>query len=327
MEELISVIIPVYNVESYIRECVSSVIGQTYNNIEIILVDDGSTDASGSICDECKTMDSRIKVIHKENGGLSDARNAGIQIAKGKYVSFIDSDDYVSPFFIEIMYTVLKNGHCDIVALNGGVDFWDHEESRPKLAVDSSDYIVSNCSSHEVLEKMLYQSIATGAPFKLYSRDIFESVKFPKGYLYEDCATTYKAFLKTEHAAIITSRLYAYRKRRDSIIRQSFSEKKLCAINIYEQLTNDPGLISSGLRKAAVSRAFAMLYSVFLQVPAGDTYHKKMIWNTLKQGRLTVVLDPNKNMRKKNKYGAIVSLFGMNISYYLGRKFGQKGTM
>lgn len=325
--DLISIIIPVYNVEKYLIECVNSVIEQTYKNIEIILVDDGSSDNSGVICDQLEKEDNRIIVVHKENGGLSDARNAGIKIAQGEYISFIDSDDYVSPFFIEIMYKVLKEGKCDIVALKGGIDFWDEEPDRPELAISNEDYVVNYCTAIEALEKMLYQCIATGAPFKLYHKNIFNNIEFPKGYLYEDCATTYKAFLDSENAAIIDCNLYAYRKRKDSIIRQSFSEKKLCAIDIYNQLTEDKLLIARGLKKAAISRAFAMLYSVFLQVPDSDNYHKNLVWSTLKKGRLSVALNFNKNMRRKNQYGAIVSLLGMNMAYVLGKKFGQKGSM
>ena len=114
MDELISVIVPVYNVEKYISRCIESIMKQTYKNIEIILIDDGSTDNSGKICDEYSLKDDRINVIHKKNGGLSDARNTGLDIAKGKYISLIDSDDFVSKFFIETLYNTCKNENCEI---------------------------------------------------------------------------------------------------------------------------------------------------------------------------------------------------------------------
>ena len=107
MEDLISVVVPIYNVENYIKKCVDSILSQTYKNLEIILVDDGSPDRCGEICDKWTKKDNRIKVIHKENGGLSDARNSGIEIAKGDYLSFIDSDDYVNKDFIKILYNLL----------------------------------------------------------------------------------------------------------------------------------------------------------------------------------------------------------------------------
>ena len=108
MNDLITIVVPIYNVEPYLKKSVSSIINQTYKNLEIILVNDGSTDNCAKICDEYSKIDSRIKVIHKENGGLSDARNAGINIATGKYISFVDADDYITNDYIEYMYTILK---------------------------------------------------------------------------------------------------------------------------------------------------------------------------------------------------------------------------
>lgn len=113
-DELISIIVPVYKVEEYIDECVKSLINQTYNNIEIVLVDDGSPDKCGNICENYKRTDNRIVVLHKENGGLSDARNAGMRIAKGKYFVFVDSDDFVSNNYIEILYDIIKKNNADI---------------------------------------------------------------------------------------------------------------------------------------------------------------------------------------------------------------------
>lgn len=115
MNKLVSVIVPVYNVEKYLERCINSIIQQSYNNLEIILIDDGSTDASGKICDEYKEKDDRIIVIHKENGGLSDARNAGIKIFTGEYVTFIDSDDYVSKNMVSNMLDILEKSSCRIV--------------------------------------------------------------------------------------------------------------------------------------------------------------------------------------------------------------------
>ncbi len=114
MEELISIIVPVYNVEQYLEKCVKSIIRQTYKNIEIILIDDGATDSSGKICDKLKLKDNRIKVIHKENGGLSDARNAGLKVAKGEYIGFVDSDDYIKEDMFETLYNLNKKYNSEI---------------------------------------------------------------------------------------------------------------------------------------------------------------------------------------------------------------------
>ena len=322
----ISVIIPVYNVSSYLSDCVDSVIKQTYKNIEIILVDDGSTDGSGKLCDEYKEKDSRIVVIHKKNGGLSDARNAGLEIAKGEYISFVDSDDFISSFFIEIFMKAIIENKCDIAAMKWGTSFWDGEE-HPVLAKNIADCTIEFFDTREALAYMLYQQIATGAPFKIYKKEIFDKIRFPVGYFYEDVATTYKTFLKARKVGIIAGDLYAYRMRRDSIIRQSFSEKKLIAMQIYEQLFNDVELNRLELHKAAVSRGYAMLFSVFLQIPFEEKKIRKKVWELLKTGQKTVMFDNNSLMRKKNKYAAWISVLGMDVAYYIGKKFGQKGSM
>ena len=114
MEDLISVVVPIYNVENYIKKCVDSILSQTYKNLEIILVDDGSPDNCPQICDEYAQKDNRIKVIHKENGGLSDARNAGIDISKGKFITFIDSDDYIEKDYVEVLYNSIKENASDM---------------------------------------------------------------------------------------------------------------------------------------------------------------------------------------------------------------------
>ena len=324
--KIISVIVPVYNVMNYLKQCLDSIIQQTYTNLEIILVDDGSTDQSGSICDVYKDKDSRITVIHKKNGGLSDARNTGLNICNGDYISFVDSDDYLSPYFYEILMGVAKKKNCDIVALKGGTSFWDGEEISA-LAKDNDEFAVHYLNSHDVLERMLYQEIATGAQFKLYKKEVFDNIRFPVGYLYEDVATTYKPFFNAKECAIVEADIYAYRKRRDSIIRQSFSPKKMICLDIFNQLVNDEQLKDAGLQKAAKSRVYAMTYSVFLQVPDDDKETQRIIWNKLKTVQKDVMFDTSKIMRKKNRYAAFVSLLGMNISYIIGRKFGQKGSM
>ena len=272
-------------------------------------------------------MDSRIKVIHKENGGLSDARNAGLAIATGEIISFVDSDDYISPLFLEIMYYAMVEGNCDIVAIKGGTDFWDGEELVRPLTKRMEDCKIEYLSAQSALERMLYQEIATGAPFKLYRRGILKGVEFPKGYLYEDVATTYKAFLYSNKASIVYADLYAYRKRKDIIIRQKFSEKKLICLKIFDQLINDADIKAIGLQKAAKSRVYAMTFSVFLQVNEDDFETKRMIWEKLKTVQRDIMFDTSKIMRKKNRYAAWISLLGMDFSYKLGRKFGQKNSI
>lgn len=326
MNVLVSVIVPVYNVENYLRECVDSILRQTYQNIEIILVDDGSTDSSGHICDKYMDIDNRIKVIHKENGGLSDARNAGIKIASGEYISFVDSDDYISEIFIEALANKINDTDCKVIALNLQKEFWDGEQNKVNLETNLKKVVYEKKNAKDALELMLYQQIPTEAQFKLYHRSVFENIRFPYGYYYEDVATTYKTFEETSSVIIVTGDLYAYRKRKTSIIRQPFSEKKLSALKIYEEITYDKTINEWGLKSAAISRAFAMMFSVFLQVPKENTALRKIIFGKLIECRKTVALDQSKLMRKKNRYAAWISFLGMTLSYFIGRKFGQKGA-
>ena len=136
---------------------------------------------------------------------------------------------------------------------------------------------------------MLYQHIPTGAQFKLYHRSVFETIRFPYGYYYEDVATTYKTFEETSSVSIITGDLYAYRKRKTSIVRQPFSEKKLSALKIYEEITNDQTINEWGLKSAAISRAFAMMFSVFLQVPKNKIDTRNLLWKKIKECRKTIM--------------------------------------
>lgn len=322
----VSVIVPVYKVEEYIKECVDSILQQTYLNMEIILVDDGSPDKCGQICDEYAKLDGRVKVIHKENGGLSDARNYGLDAATGEYISFIDSDDYISPVFYELLMNVFRESNADIVALKGGTDFWD-EMTVPKLNCDCKKKKYKQITNKEALEMMLYHKIATGAQFKIYRKEMFEDIRFPKGYLYEDVATTYKTFIKAKNVAIVDEPLYAYRKRQESIIRQSFSEKKMICLKIADQVIADIRNYDESLVPAAISRVYSMVYSVFLQVPKEDQADMLRLWEWMKKHRSQIIRDNSSLVRKKNKYGAMISYLGKNASYYLGRKFGQKGSM
>ena len=323
---LVSVIIPVYNVERYLRHCVDSVLAQTYTNLEIILIDDGSTDASGKICDEYAQKDARIRVLHKANGGLSDARNKGLDICKGEYIVFVDSDDFVSKVLIDIAVDAMQKGGCDVLAIKDWTPFWDGED-EPILKDNTKNIFVEYCDAREALVKMLYQRMETGAQLKICRKSVYTNIRFPYGYLYEDLATTYKLFFCTERVAILEEDIYGYRKRRDSIIRQSFSEKKLVMLDIFDQLVNDKQIKQAGLEKAAASRAYAGLFSVFLQIPETDIELQKKVWRKLQSVQKTVLFDPSPYVRKKNRCAALVSFLGMRAAYKLGRKFGQKGTI
>ncbi|MCB6607718.1 glycosyltransferase family 2 protein [[Clostridium] symbiosum] len=320
MDTLISVIVPVYGVENYLSTCIDSIIKQTYANIEIILVDDGSQDKSGELCDYYLTQDSRIRVIHKKNGGLSDARNAGIDICNGEFISFIDSDDYISPIFIEILYNAAKKMNADIVTCSNAVSFIDGVAKKVELETKLERCNIEEIKQKEVIRKILYQRIPNGAPHRLYKRSIFNELRFPFGYLFEDVATVYKAFFLANKIAIVDANLYAYRIRQDSIVRMKFSDKKMIAITIGKELFENISLFDLSLKKAAASRAFALNFQVFLQVPPNDQENLKKLWEEIIKYRKLVISDFDTYIRPKNKYAAILSFLGMRTAHKIGRR-------
>lgn len=217
---LISVIVPIYKVEQYLNECVQSIVDQTYRNLEIILVDDGSPDRCGEMCEEWQKRDNRIRVIHKQNGGLSDARNAGLDIAKGEYISFVDSDDWIEADMLEIMLSQIKQSEADICACgiknycNGCFESWN---------------LKPLCGSAEVILKALYDDTAypVCSQNKLYKNTIWESIRFPTGKLCEDAFTTYLLVDKAKKIVQIPDDLYCYRIREGSIMTTAFRPARM----------------------------------------------------------------------------------------------------
>ena len=177
-EDLITIVIPIYKVENYLDKCVKSVINQTYKNLEIILVDDGSPDNCPKKCDEYEKKDTRIKVIHKENGGLSDARNAGIDIAKGKYITFIDSDDYVSEDYVEYMYNLLKQNNTKMSTCETQVVNIEKETEMETQFVENIEIL----TKRDLFYKILFaQKSDVSAYSKLYETELFKDIRYPKG--------------------------------------------------------------------------------------------------------------------------------------------------
>lgn len=245
MQELISVIIPVYEVEQYLRRCVDSVINQTYKNLEIILVDDGSPDNCGKICDEYAVKDSRIKVIHKENGGLSSARNAGIDVAQGAYLSFVDSDDYINEQFIERLYDLLKEydadiAQCDYVKTAGeipenisheNIDIFDNLGALDAMYCINGVQMVIVCN-------------------KLFKKSLFENMRFPLGKIHEDEATTPLLLYRSERIVKTNRQMYYYYVNDESITNRKFSEKRLDIFHVFNSRIEF--YIINGLEKYAL---------------------------------------------------------------------------
>lgn len=216
----ISVIIPVYNVEKYLDRCLESVVNQTYKNLEIILVDDGSPDNSPRMCDEWAEKDSRIKVIHKKNGGLSDARNVGVDNASGDWIYFIDSDDYIDLKTFEIMINAAINNDCDMaVAMYDNVvkDVVWHNDFGSKIDVMTSANYVKEYYDNVFNKQFLLGSCQIIACNKLMKKSIAKEFPFPAGKLHEDEFTTYKLCYKCKKIAVVREALYFYIRHDSSI--------------------------------------------------------------------------------------------------------------
>lgn len=214
----ISIIVPVYNVEKYLTKCIDSITNQTYKDLEIILVDDGSTDNSGQICDQYAKKDNRIKVIHKENGGLSDARNVGIKNSTGEYLSFIDSDDYIDKDMIECLYNAITNANSDIAVCGKYI-----EEETGKYYLRNVNSQLKIYNSKEALKSILTNNlIDVSACDKLFKKTLFKDIQFPKNKYFEDMGTIYKLIDLCNSIVHIGSAKYHYIQRQDSITKTKF---------------------------------------------------------------------------------------------------------
>lgn len=220
---LISVIVPVYGVEDYLDRCVESIAGQTYQNLQIILVDDGSPDRCPAMCDAWAETDNRIRVIHKENGGLSDARNAGLAIADGEYVSFVDSDDWLDLRFLEILYRAAAENDCEIAEC--GYVATAGENPGLSEVGDTTVYTAEEAMELHLRDRRFRQVVWN----KLYRRDVI-TLPFEKGKYHEDVFWTYRIIAECSRLAHVQAALYCYLQREDSIMGAVYSLKRLDAV-------------------------------------------------------------------------------------------------
>lgn len=235
-EKLVSIIIPVYNVEQYLRKCLNTVISQTYMNLEIILINDGSTDSSPDICREYAGKDSRIILINQENGGLSAARNAGIAISHGEYIGFVDSDDYVYLDMYEHLVKALEHKKADIAECLAEEVTQDQE-----TAVKNQGSYYYEMTGEEALYRLMSHKKGIRPRYavwnKLFRREFIEDLRFPNGEIHEDYFYDALAFLRTEKYIIVESKLYCHRNRPYSITAVPFNEKDYDKVKHIEERT------------------------------------------------------------------------------------------
>lgn len=226
MNPLISVIVPIYNVEKYLARCVDSIVNQTYKNLEIILVDDGSPDRCPQMCDDYAKKDSRIKVVHKKNGGLSDARNAGMAVATGEYISFIDSDDYVSDAFFKCLLAVMNKENSDIAECSVVKFYEDNrfDEFSDDLSVKTYD--TQDAMSALIAENPFHQHVWN----KLYKTELVKDIPYAVGKLNEDEFWTYQVFGRANKVSKLNKTMYYYFQRNSSIMGVGYNIRRLDAL-------------------------------------------------------------------------------------------------
>ena len=311
MKELISVIIPVYKVEKYLDRCIDSVLHQTYKNLEIILVDDGSPDNCGKMCDEYAKYDKRIKVIHKKNGGLSDARNVGIDKAKGKYITFIDSDDWIPLNSIELLYKGISVNNDDISSGNLKEVF--------KYVNEDENYSEKNFEVYNAegaLKELMYlHGFSNSASGKLYKTKLFDNIRYPIGKYYEDLATTYKIFANSSKIVAIDAVVYYYFQNNNSIMHKKYTSKRLEGIEFAKEELKFIKENFSNITNAAIYRLCYECMSVLNDMP-NNSKDKKEIIIILKKYRKNIIDDKNLSLKQRFLcYSTLLGQKGIKIAY------------
>ncbi len=230
---LVSIIVPVYQVEPYLNKCVDSLLAQTYEHLEIILVDDGSPDKSGEICDRYQTLDARVRVIHKANGGLSDARNAGIDVATGDYLMFVDSDDYLEPQAVEHLMRIAGDTGCDIAHMKSHIVDKDYQIVHTQT---DNSLRVSVVSSHEYVQGMCQKTRSESVCDKMFAKQLFDGRRFEVGRLNEDFFFLSQLLFEDLEIGIIEFAGYNYYQRYGSISRGGFGQSIVDAVQNTHEL-------------------------------------------------------------------------------------------
>ncbi|MEW9501068.1 glycosyltransferase family 2 protein [Jeotgalibacillus marinus] len=314
MKPIISIIVPVYNVENHLRKCLDSLLAQTLTNFEVIVVNDGSTDRSGKICDEYSVKDMRIKVIQKENGGLSSARNVGIKAAEGQYIGFVDGDDRIDVNMYENLYrqSIDTKSDISVCTLGREIDGTLVNEEKEKL-VKEMDNVEA---MRELFKGDLYRFSVCN---KLFKKHCFENVQFPEGRIHEDLSTTYRLFANSNKTVFNNHIGYIYVKRKDSILTSQFSEKRLDSFTGWNEILlfmnkKYPQLYSEILA-AFTFWCVDNMYYIINQV---ETKEKKreylnVIQKNVKKNYISIM----KNYDLSLKYKYLITLINYNVDLML----------
>lgn len=302
---LVTVVIPVYQVENYLDSCLKSVTTQTYTNLEILVINDGSTDGSPLICQQYASKDRRVTFLSQANRGLSAARNTGLDNAHGEFVLFLDSDDLISPKHIEMLYWTLIENDVDIAITN--------------LSSFENDPVFSDrfgapeiCSAIKAVETIFYQGrFDTSAPGKLYKAQLWSSVRFPEGYVHEDLPTVYRAILNGESCAYRESKTYGYRYRSDGLNHSRTNEKKSKTLSLVDEVVDHVDSHFPELSKAVRCFRCSFCFHLILNSDFESLSYsaRDLILTRVHQDRGTVIRDVR--ARKKTVIACLLSFFGI----------------
>lgn len=316
MDELVSIVVSVYNGEKYLARCLDSLTNQKYNQIEIILVDDGSTDTSGVICDDYMKKDSRIRVIHQKNGGISAARNAGLETAQGEYLVFCDADDIVTEYYVENLYRSIKSTDADMSVC--GYQYYKEGDIIQKGFPYNQDKI-KIVDTKECLERAFYQDqMYTTIWGKLFKKNIWKNLVFPVGRLYEDIPTMYQAIFDSKKVVIIENIDYYYAINEGSITQKPFSMREMDAIDFMDEVGERVNKEYPDLMHAYRTRAYLLHAFIMFKIqPKEHIEVRKNLWTRMKSIRKEVLSDSR--VGKQSKMIALSSYLGYSITYRLYR--------
>lgn len=308
---VVSVIVPVYNVEPYIDKCVTSILKQTYDDWELVLVDDGSQDRSGKICDQYAKKNSRIRVIHQRNQGVSVARNTGIEFSRGKYILFLDADDYLSKRYLEHMVSCIEAFSADVavgnmykVGVSGAiVGFQDKIDDEVAITSDAA------------MEQCLYERhLSPSVCGKMFRRGVWGKIFFPRDcVLAEDIWALYNVLKTAKNVALCDKAIYYAYLRDGSAQRSEFSPHKISALDVCEKIMEDAYQNSRlDIYKAAIAKLVAVSFHILLQLPAemSAIYHDRC-WREIKKYRCRVILDSK--TKTKTRGACLLSFMGKGV--------------
>ena len=315
MKELVTIIAPVYNVAEFLPRFFQSVTGQTYQELEIIVVDDGSTDKSSGICKEWAKKDKRIRVFKQKNAGVAAARNKGLLEASGRYICFIDPDDFVRENYVARMLEVLKNSGAEIVQCN-------FQAVEPSVVPDFSAVGPERVRIYDVKEalaELLYQKVFDNSLWgKMFRAGVLKGLEFEKGYIYEDLPVVFSAFSKASKVARAEDQLYFYNVRPDSLMRAEFSEKNLGLVKFVDEMGDVVDEKYPELSDAMISRKMNACFHILRTIDRERfSEDDKLIREWIRANRSSVLHD--KNVKRKTKIGILLSYINMDLP---GKVFG-----